>query len=75
MDSITLNKLLNCNYVKNLLDDSFLSILKIIFGRNQLNLRNSIAHVSYGYINYYNKYIGSLLYWLFNIVVKDYCFK
>ena len=51
LDSITLNKLLNCNYVKNLLDDSFLSILKIIFGRNQLNLRNSIAHVSYGYIN------------------------
>lgn len=71
-NKMTLNQLLQSNIFKVKAEPVFIEIMKLLFGTNNLNLRNDIAHGGFGYQNYYHTAGAALLYLMLNAVICDY---
>ena len=72
---MTLNQLLQSQIANNLFEDDFLQIMKYLFGVSNLNLRNNIVHGGFGYQNYHNPAVASVLYLLCTVVINDFHLK
>ena len=72
LNKMTLNQLLQSSIFQAKAQPVFTEILTLLFGTNNLNLRNDIAHGGFGYQNYYHTTGAALLYWSLNSVIFDY---
>ena len=72
LNKMTLNQLLQSSIFQSKAQPVFSEIMKLLFGTNNLNLRNDIAHGGFGYQNYYHTAGAGLLYLLLNAVICDY---
>ena len=71
LNNTTLNQLLDYSIFSNKVEPTFLKIMKLLFQRKKLNLRNDIAHGAFGYKNYYHISATSVLYFMSTFVIKD----
>lgn len=70
----TLNQFLKSEFSSKI-EPSYLEVIKILFGKDNLNLRNNLAHCNFGYLNYHTITVGSLLYLLFYMLSNKYAIK
>ena len=72
LNKTTLNQLLRSNIFATKAESSFLQIMQLLFGTNDLNLRNNIAHGGFTYQNYHHTSVAGLLYLLLVAVTNDF---
>lgn len=70
----TLNQFLQSEFSSKI-EPPYLKVIKILFGNDNLNLRNDLAHCNFGYFNYHTITVGSLLYLLFDMLSNKYAIK
>lgn len=73
LNKYTLNNFLNSRICKSKIEIPFLEFSKLLFGNENLNLRNNLAHCNYGYLNYHTICVTTLLYFLLDMVIKKQC--
>lgn len=70
-NELTLNQLIQSSLFQNIADDRFVKLISRLFGIQNLNLRNNLAHCNFTYINYYSIHVTALLFVLFTMVAEE----
>lgn len=70
-NELTLNQLIQSSLFQNIADDRFVKLISRLFGKQNLNLRNNLAHCNFTYINYYSIHVTALLFILFTMVAEE----
>lgn len=74
-NTCTLNQLLGSTICAEIVEPTYLALIKMLFNTKKLNLRNNLAHCNYGYMNYHTLNVAALLYLLVSMTGNRQCLK
>lgn len=75
LNKFTLNPFINSTIFHSKVEAPYIQLVKLLFGIDNLNLRNNLAHCNFGYLNYHTKCVTAMLYSLMSMISDGHCLK